>query len=102
MIRRQFGGFRVRGMTAAAVHRAALRGSVVVAALLAGVLFGGVTMALGMLVHEASVLIVIGNAMRLLRPTGARSRRPGGRDGPGRRNPSAPAEAEQSRAAQPA
>lgn len=36
--------------------------------LLAGVLFGGVTMTLGMLVHEASVLIVIANAMRLLRP----------------------------------
>jgi Zn2+/Cd2+-exporting ATPase len=41
---------------------------VTVAALLAGVLFGGVTMAIGMLVHEASVLIVIANAMRLLRP----------------------------------
>jgi Zn2+/Cd2+-exporting ATPase len=41
---------------------------VTVAALLAGVLLGGVTMAIGMLVHEASVLIVIGNAMRLLRP----------------------------------
>src|SRR5690606_9671933 len=38
-----------------------------VAALLAGVLFGGVTMAVGMLVHEASVLVVIVNAMRLLR-----------------------------------
>ncbi|WP_166982965.1 heavy metal translocating P-type ATPase [Paramicrobacterium fandaimingii] len=38
-----------------------------VALLLAGVLFGGVTMAIGMLVHEASVLVVIGNAMRLLR-----------------------------------
>ncbi|WP_432560329.1 heavy metal translocating P-type ATPase [Granulicoccus sp. GXG6511] len=38
-----------------------------VAALLAGVLFGGVTMAIGMLVHEASVLVVIVNAMRLLR-----------------------------------
>ena len=38
-----------------------------VVALLAGVLFGGVTMAVGMLVHEASVLIVIANAMRLLR-----------------------------------
>ena len=35
--------------------------------LLAGVLFGGVTMAIGMLVHEASVLVVIINAMRLLR-----------------------------------
>lgn len=37
--------------------------------LLGGVLFGGVTMAIGMLVHEASVLIVIANAMRLLRRT---------------------------------
>ncbi|MDO5676925.1 MAG: cation-translocating P-type ATPase [Propionibacteriaceae bacterium] len=40
---------------------------VVVAVLLLGVLFGGVTMAIGMLVHEASVLVVIVNAMRLLR-----------------------------------
>ena len=38
-----------------------------VVVLLAGVLFGGVTMAVGMLVHEASVLVVIANAMRLLR-----------------------------------
>ncbi|NYF97787.1 heavy metal translocating P-type ATPase [Janibacter cremeus] len=38
-----------------------------VAVLVAGVLFGGVTMAVGMLVHEVSVLVVIGNAMRLLR-----------------------------------
>ena len=38
-----------------------------VAVLLAGVLFGGVTMAIGMLVHEVSVLVVIANAMRLLR-----------------------------------
>jgi Cd2+/Zn2+-exporting ATPase len=45
-----------------------------VAALLAGVLFGGVTMAIGMLVHEASVLIVIVNAMRLLRKRANRSR----------------------------
>ena len=41
---------------------------VTVGLLLAGVLFGGVTMAIGMLVHEASVLIVIVNAMRLMRP----------------------------------
>ncbi len=40
---------------------------VTVAFLLLGVLLGGVTMAIGMLVHEASVLVVIGNAMRLLR-----------------------------------
>ncbi|QIK83408.1 cation-translocating P-type ATPase [Sanguibacter sp. HDW7] len=40
---------------------------VTVAVLLAGVFAGGVTMAVGMLVHEASVLLVIANAMRLLR-----------------------------------
>ena len=40
---------------------------VTVVALMAGVLFGGVTMAIGMLVHEVSVLVVIANAMRLLR-----------------------------------
>ncbi|MCK6210458.1 cation-translocating P-type ATPase [Georgenia sp. EYE_87] len=40
---------------------------VTVALLLAGVFAGGVTMAIGMLVHEASVLVVIANAMRLLR-----------------------------------
>ncbi len=34
--------------------------------LLLGVLLGGVTMAIGMLVHEISVLVVIVNAMRLL------------------------------------
>jgi Cd2+/Zn2+-exporting ATPase len=44
---------------------------VTVSLLLLGVLLGGVTMSIGMLVHEASVLIVIANAMRLLR----RSRR---------------------------
>src|SRR5690606_19901853 len=38
-----------------------------VAALLAGVLAGQVHMAGGMLIHQASVLAVIGNAMRLLR-----------------------------------
>lgn len=46
---------------------------VTVTLLLLGVLLGGVTMALGMLVHEASVLIVIANAMRLLRPRRGRS-----------------------------
>ncbi|MFD6893702.1 heavy metal translocating P-type ATPase [Rhodococcus sp. NPDC060086] len=40
-----------------------------VVVLLAGVFFGGVTMSIGMLVHEGSVLIVIINAMRLLRNT---------------------------------
>ena len=39
---------------------------VTVVILLAGVFAGGVTMAIGMLVHEASVFLVIGNAMRLL------------------------------------
>lgn len=49
---------------------------VTVAALLAGVLFGGVTMSLGMLVHEASIFVVIGIAMLLLRPTLPREPRP--------------------------
>lgn len=40
-----------------------------VAILLVGVLLGGVTMSIGMLVHEASVLLVIAIAMLLLRPT---------------------------------
>src|SRR5699024_8505267 len=40
---------------------------ITVVALLAGVFAGGVTMAIGMLVHEGSVLLVIVNAMRLLR-----------------------------------
>ena len=40
---------------------------ITVGALLAGVFAGGVTMAIGMLVHEASVLIVIVNAMRLMK-----------------------------------
>lgn len=40
---------------------------VTVGALLLGVLLGGVTMAVGMFVHQASVLVVIVNAMRLLR-----------------------------------
>src|SRR5699024_11875364 len=42
---------------------------VTVVVLLAGVFAGGVTMSIGMLVHEASVLGVIANAMRLLRST---------------------------------
>ncbi|MBD7956432.1 cadmium-translocating P-type ATPase [Microbacterium sp. Sa4CUA7] len=40
---------------------------VTVVLLLAGVFAGGVTMSIGMLVHEGSVLVVIANAMRLLR-----------------------------------
>ena len=42
---------------------------ITVVVLLVGVFAGGVTMAIGMLVHEGSVLIVILNAMRLLRNT---------------------------------
>ncbi len=58
-----------------------LRQNIVIAlttvlALVAGVLFGGVTMAIGMLVHEASVLLVIANAMRLLRTDRSRRRAP--------------------------
>ncbi|WP_134772115.1 heavy metal translocating P-type ATPase [Ornithinimicrobium flavum] len=55
-----------------------------VAVLMLGVLLGGVTMSVGMLVHEASVLVVIANAMRLLRrrasaaPGGPRTPAPGG------------------------
>ncbi len=45
-----------------------------VAVLLAGVLLGGVTMSVGMLVHEISVVVVILNAMRLLRRQTAVSR----------------------------
>lgn len=40
-----------------------------VVVLLVGVFAGGVTMSMGMLVHEGSVLVVILNAMRLLRNT---------------------------------
>ena len=47
-----------------------------VAALLLGVFAGNVTMALGMLVHEGSVLIVILNAMRLLYRTRGLPARP--------------------------
>ena len=42
---------------------------ITVSLLMLGVLLGGVTMAVGMLVHEVSVLVVILNAMRLLRRT---------------------------------
>ena len=47
-----------------------------VAFLLLGVLLGGVTMAIGMLVHEVSVLVVIVNAMRLLRARRSRFEQP--------------------------
>ena len=53
--------------TARNMHQNITIALVTVVALLLGVLFGGVTMSIGMLVHEASVLTVIANAMRLLR-----------------------------------
>ena len=40
---------------------------ITVAILLSGVLFGVVNLSIGMLVHEGSVLLVILNAMRLIR-----------------------------------
>jgi Cd2+/Zn2+-exporting ATPase len=49
---------------------------VTVGLLVAGVLAGGVTMAAGMLAHEASVLVVVVNAMRLLRPVPRRAAAP--------------------------
>ncbi|TFC93901.1 MULTISPECIES: cation-translocating P-type ATPase [Cryobacterium] len=56
--------------TVRVMHQNVALALVTVVLLLAGVLFGGVTMAVGMLLHEASVLIVIVNAMRLLRRSG--------------------------------
>jgi len=50
-----------------------------VAGLLAGVFSGDVHMAEGMLIHQLSVLIVIANAMRLLRISPRPGRRPSGR-----------------------
>ncbi|WP_420898304.1 heavy metal translocating P-type ATPase [Cryobacterium cheniae] len=59
--------------TVRVMHQNVALALVTVALLLAGVLLGGVTMAVGMLVHEASVLIVIVNAMRLVRRSGPRA-----------------------------
>ena len=53
--------------TVSTMHQNIAIAMVTVVALLAGVLFGGVTMAIGMLGHEVSVLVVIVNAMKLLR-----------------------------------
>jgi len=55
--------------TVRVMHQNVALALVTVVLLLSGVLVGGVTMAAGMLVHEASVLLVIVNAMRLLRPS---------------------------------
>ncbi len=63
-----------------------------VAALLAGVLFGQVQMAGGMFVHQISVVVVILNAMRLLRArTGETRTETAAGAGPGRSVPEAPA-----------
>ncbi|ALU38907.1 HAD family hydrolase [Kocuria flava] len=53
--------------TVTVMHQNITVALITVVLLLAGVFAGGVTMSIGMLVHEASVLIVIANAMRLLR-----------------------------------
>lgn len=59
---------RLARRTVAVMRQNIVIALVTVGMLLLGVLLGGVTMSLGMLVHEASVLLVIVNAMRLLRP----------------------------------
>jgi len=53
--------------TVAVMRQNVAMAMVTVSALVLGVVAGGVTMAIGMLVHEVSVLAVIVNAMRLLR-----------------------------------
>ena len=53
--------------TVSVMHQNIVVALATVTLLLAGVFAGGVTMAIGMLVHEASVLVVIANATRLLR-----------------------------------
>ena len=53
--------------TVSVMHQNIAIALVTVGLLLAGVFGGAVTMAAGMLVHEASVLVVIANAMRLAR-----------------------------------
>ncbi|NCT91847.1 cation-translocating P-type ATPase [Cellulomonas sp. APG4] len=60
-------GLRLAARTVRVMRQNIAIALVTVGVLLAGVLLGGVTMAIGMLVHEASVLVVIANAMRLSR-----------------------------------
>lgn len=62
--------------TAAVMRQNITIALVTVVLLLAGVFGGGVTMSIGMLVHEASVLVVILNAMRLLRNRQGTTRAP--------------------------
>ncbi|HEX7001885.1 MAG TPA: cation-translocating P-type ATPase [Trueperaceae bacterium] len=59
---------RLARRTAANLRQNVVFAVATVVLLLVGVILGGVTMSLGMLVHEASVLIVVANGMRLLRP----------------------------------
>lgn len=61
------GALRLARRTRAVMRQNVALAVATVVLLLAGVLLGGVTMALGMLVHEASVLLVVLNAVRLLR-----------------------------------
>jgi Cd2+/Zn2+-exporting ATPase len=71
---------------------------ITVTLLLLGVLLGGVTMSIGMLVHEASVLIVIVNAMRLLRrhePKSSVGTSPASTDSPAADTPVTPDQAAQ-------
>ncbi len=65
--------------------------------LLIGVFTGGVTMAIGMLIHEGSVLLVILNAMRLLRNTQGATTMPKPERTLGRTAESATAEREQTK-----
>lgn len=58
--------FRLSRRTVAVMRQNITVAVATVALLLVGVFAGGVTMAVGMLVHEASVLVVIGNALRLV------------------------------------
>src|SRR5699024_1874214 len=58
---------RLAKRTVTIMHQNIVIALATVVALLVGVFAGGVTMSLGMLVHEGSVLVVIFNAMRLMR-----------------------------------
>ncbi len=72
-LRRLPHALRLARRTVAVMRQNVAVALVTVLVLLVGVLAGDVTMAIGMLVHEASVLVVVGNAMRLLRTPGATS-----------------------------
>ncbi len=67
-LRRLPHAIRLARRTAANLRQNVVFAVATVLLLLVGVIAGGVTMSLGMLVHEASVLLVVLNGMRLLRP----------------------------------